>query len=246
MKKYLNFILLLILLFSFIKSNIEIKKKNLRTTEEKYPKLAAIHLKSYMNMQNIYIIDTRNNTISNKGFLKNSLILPLTMGYATWLPALVNKGSNIVLICDEDNYKNAIQNTEQLGIYTILGFALYNEIIKQSDLNIQTAEYNENTKKDVEKLVIKGKYLIDIREIKEFKETGVINEAHLIPLSTFKSDYINFPENIDIYIFCKSGGRALLGMSYLKRNGYKNKFIIMRGGVTKTIQEGYPLVPYTG
>ena len=166
------------------------------------------------------------------------------MGYATWLPALVNKGSNIVLICDEDNYKNAIQNTEQLGIYTILGYALYNEIIKQSDLNIQTAEYNENTKKDVEKLVIKGKYLIDIREIKEFKETGVINEAHLIPLSTFKSDYINFPENIDIYIFCKSGGRALLGMSYLKRNGYKNKFIIMRGGMTKTIQEGYPLAQY--
>ena len=245
MKKYLNISFLFILLLSFIKSKTFIKTKNLRAMEEKYSKLAAIHLKSYMNMENIHIIDTRDNTISNKSYLKNSLLLPLTMGYATWLPSLVNKGSNIVLICDEDNYKNALQNTEILGIYNIIGYAIYNEIIKQSDLNIQKAEYNENTKKDVEKLVAKGKYLLDIREIKEYKETGVINEAHLIPLSTFTSNYNRIPESVDIYIFCKGGGRALLGMSYLKRMGFKNKFIIMRGGMTKTIQEGYPLVPYT-
>lgn len=244
MKKYLNISFLFIFLFAFIKNKIFIKTKNLRAIEENFPKLAAIRLKRYMNDESIYIIDTRNNTISNKGYLKNSLLLPLTMDYANWLPSLVNKGSNIVLICDEDNYKNALQNTSVLGFYNILGYALYDEIIKQSDLNIKKAEYNENTRKDVEKLIAKGKYLIDIREIKEYQETGVIKEAQLFPLSLFKSDYRKITEKNEIYIFCKSGGRALLGMSYLKRFGFKNRFIIMRGGMTKTIQEGYPLVPY--
>ena len=244
MKKYLYISFLFILLFSFIKNKTFIKTKNLRAAEEKIKKLTAIHLKNYMNTNKMHIIDTRDNTISNKGFLKNSLLLPLKMSYKTWLRSLVNKGSNIVLICDEDNYEDAVDTTKELGIYNIVGYAIYKEIIKQSDLNIQKAEYNDNTKKEVEKLVTKGKYLLDIREIKEYKETGVIKEAHLIPLSTFESDYKKLPEDVDIYIFCKSGGRALLGMSYLKRIGLKNKFIIMKEGMDKTIKEGYPLVQY--
>ena len=40
--------------------------------------------------------------------------------------------------------------------------------------------------------------------------------------------------------------RAVIGMSYAKRAGYTNKFIIMKGGMNKAIQERYPLVPYSG
>ena len=39
--------------------------------------------------------------------------------------------------------------------------------------------------------------------------------------------------------------RAVVGMSYAKRAGYTNRFVIMRGGMNQTIHEGYPLVPYT-
>lgn len=245
MKKNLYISLLFIVLFSIIKTyNFVPIKNNLRTTEEKYQKLKYTQIKKYMDKRNVFIIDTRNNTISNKGYIKNSLILPLTMDYAKWLPSLVNKYSYIILICDEDNYKKAIQSTEELNMYRIIGYAIYDDIIENGVLNIEIVEYNENTKKDVEKLVQKGKYLLDIREIKEFEETGVIKEASLIPLSTFKGEKVDLPENEVIYVFCKSGGRALLGMTYLKRAGFDNKFIIMRGGMTKTIQEGYPLAQY--
>ena len=42
-------------------------------TDEKYEKLTAVHIKTMMVKPNIYIIDTRDNTISNKGYLPNSL-----------------------------------------------------------------------------------------------------------------------------------------------------------------------------
>jgi len=73
--------------------------------DEKYEKLTAVHIKTMMLKPNIYIIDTRENTISNKGYLPNSLLLPLTMSYSTWFPAVIKEGSNVVLISDEQNYK---------------------------------------------------------------------------------------------------------------------------------------------
>ena len=214
-------------------------------TDEKYEKLTAVHIKTMMVKPNIYIIDTRDNTISNKGYLPNSLILPLAMSYSTWFPAVVKEGSNVVLISDEQNYKKAIEQTVALGPYNILGYALYDELIQEASFSIQVAEYNENTKEDVEKLVKNGEYLLDIREVSEYKETGVIENSHLIPLSTFKTEYSKIPDDVDVYVFCKGGGRALLGMSYAKRAGYKNRFVIMRGGMSKTIKEGFVLTPYS-
>ena len=196
-----------------------------------------------MENKNVYLIDTRNNTISNLGYLPNSLILPLTMQYQKWLPSVVKNGSNVVLICDETNYKESLEQTEALH-HNIFGYAIFNEIVKDNNFELRAAEYNENTRKDVQKLVDKEKYLLDIREKDEFKETGVIKQAHLLPLSNFKDTYEKIPDDVDVYIFCKSGGRALLAMSFLQRAGYDFKLIIMKGGMTQTIKEEYPVVKY--
>ena len=48
------------------------------------------------------------------------------MGYSTWLPLVVKKGSNVVLISDKENYENAIKQTLALGPYNILGYVFYN------------------------------------------------------------------------------------------------------------------------
>ena len=223
-----------------------LSKSLFSSIEDRYIKYPAISIKALIPNKNLYIVDVRNNTISNLGFLENSLLLPLTMAYETWFPAVIKETSNVILICDESNYKEALEKTESLGPYHIFGYAIYDEIIKEENFNIQVAEYNENTKEDVEKLVANGEYLLDIREISEYNETGVIKEANLFPLSTFNIDYVNLPKDVDVYVFCKGGGRALSAMSFAKRAGFTNKFIIMRGGMGKTINEGYPLGPYDG
>ena len=222
-----------------------VEEEEEKSIEEKYIKFPSISMKAFIPNKNIVLIDTRNNTISNAGYIQNSLLLPLTMAYETWFPAVIKEFSNIVLICDETNYIEALKKTEALGPNHILGYAIYDEIIKEREFDIQVAEYNENTKEDVEKLVEQEAYLLDIREVSEYKETGVIKDSHLIPLSTFQTDYVNIPQDVDVYVFCKGGGRALLAMSYAKRFGYTNRFIIMRGGMSKTINGGYPLVPYS-
>ena len=34
-------------------------------------------------------------------------------------------------------------------------------------------------------------------------------------------------KDLDIYVYCKLGKRALIGMTYAQRAGYTNRFVIM-------------------
>ena len=236
------YLLLSFSLFFYIQS---IHHRFLQASDKEYVKYPAISMKAFIPNKNIFMIDTRDKSLSSEGYIKNSILLPLTMDYETWFPELIKENSNVVLICDKDNYKEALKKTESLGSYNILGYALYKEIIKDESIEIEVAEYQKNTKKQVKKLVENRKYLLDVREESECKKTGVIEQAKIIPLSTIKTDYVNIPKDEDIYIFGKQDGRALAAMSFIQRAGYKQKIIIMDGGMKKTIDEEYPLVPYS-
>ena len=117
------------------------------------------NLKNFLPRPNAYVIDTREFNVSDKGYFENSIIMPITFNYSRWFPAVINNGSNVVLICDENNYISALEQTETLGPYHIFGYAIYNEIVEQGGINVLKAEYNENTKKDVEKIVNDKEYL---------------------------------------------------------------------------------------
>ena len=73
-------------------------------------------------------------------------------------------------------------------------------------------------------------------------QTGYIKQAKLLPLSTFLNDYDKIPKNGNVFIFCRSGARSIIGMTFLKREGYTNRFVVMKGGMNRVIEEGYPLV----
>ena len=149
----------LILSFFFLIQSIHLNRikphKFLQAVDndEDYTKYPSISIKTFIPNKNIFMIDTRNNTISNEGYIKNSILLPLTMAYETWFPTVIKKDLNIVLICDKTNYKETLKKTEALDSYNILGNAIYNEIIKDDSIEIQETENNENTRKDVDKLV---------------------------------------------------------------------------------------------
>jgi len=227
----------------FLEKN-EISKDKLVNEYLGYSKMSGKELKQYVLNQKIYIIDTRDFAISATGYFPQSILCPTSM--YSWLTVIVPSGSDVIIITDEDNYQNSIDALIDLKLYNLLGYGIYNEINESSSFFIQKIEYNPNTKESIKEIVDNGENIIDIREISEFKETGVIEQAILIPLTTFQTDYIKIPKNGNVYVYCKSGMRAVVGMSYAKRAGYTNKMVIMSGGMNKAIEEGYPLVPYPG
>ena len=227
----------------FLEKN-EISKDKLVNEYLGYSKMSGKELKQYVLNQKIYIVDTRDFAISATGYFPQSILCPTSM--YSWLTVIVPSGSDVIIITDEDNYQKSIDALIDLKLYNLLGYGIYNEINESSSFFIQKIEYNPNTKESIKEIVDNGENIIDIREISEFKETGVIEQAILIPLTTFQTDYIKIPKNGNVYVYCKSGMRAVVGMSYAKRAGYTNKMVIMSGGMNKAIEEGYPLVPYPG
>ena len=171
------FLLLSFSLFFFIQPK---HHRFLQASDKEYVKYPAISMKAFIPNKNIFMVDTRDKSLSSEGYVKNSILLPLTMDYETWFPDLIKENSNVVLICDRDNYKEALKKTESLGSYNILGYALYKDIIKDESIEIQVAEYQKNTKKQIKKLIENEKYLLDVREVSECKETGVIEQAKII------------------------------------------------------------------
>ena len=221
-----------------------IKKKKESIDILKYSKFSGKDLKKYILNYNVFIIDTRDMAISAVGYIPNSILVPTTM--FSWLSSLLPAGSNVIIITDEENKNTAIDQLISLDLYKLLGYGIYNEINESASFLIQEVEYNPNTKESIQKIVDDDEYIIDIREISEYKETGVIEKAKLIPLTTFPTDFYKIPMDGDVYVYCKSGMRAVVGMTYAKRAGFINRFIIMQGGMNKAIEEGFPLVPYPG
>ena len=65
-----------------------------------------------------------------------------------------------------------------------------------------------------------------------------------MPLSTLTLKTNKIPKKGEVYLLCKTGGRALMAMSYLKKEGFRNKLYVLKGGINKTIEEGFSLVKY--
>ena len=214
------------------------------STSEQYKNLDGKTIKGLLTNTKINIIDTREADISSQGYLPNSLLIPLSMDYSKWMTTVVRRGSEVIIISDKDNFGSAIQKVKEAG-YKIYGYAIYDEIVKHVSFAIQKALYKENTKENVEKLVKEKKYILDLREDDECKETGIVENSILIPLSTLNRKIKKLPKKGDIYLFCKTGGRALMAMSFLQKARVKSKLYIMRGGIEKTIEEGFALVKST-
>jgi len=206
-------------------------------------KIDSNHLKEILKQEKIYVIDTRDIKDSEIGYIPNSILLPLTLSYDNWLPKLIPKNSAIILITHKNDHKNAIQMTRKLGYLNIFGYAYYDDWIN-SKFEVKNV-LNENiTIENIDNIKQKGEIILDVREEKEYIETGIIKDSQLISLSEFKNKKKNIESVKSVHILCKTGKRAEIAYTYLEKFGFKNTLKVLNGGITKVIEIKYPLEKY--
>ena len=244
MNKSLFYSLLILFLIS-ISSSTKFRSNSLSLISSvPYKRINASMLKESFGLKNFYVIDTREVPTIALGYISKSLIIPNSM--FKWLPSVVPKLAKIIIITDKNKYISTMKRYNSLKKYEIYGYCFYDEVIKYPYFNIEKIEYDPNTYESIQNIIKSKGNIIDIREPKEYKETGVIKEAKLIPMSTFmEKNYLNIPTNGNVYVYCYGGTRAVVAMSFIKRAGYTNKFFIMKLGISNAIKEKYPLVPYS-
>jgi len=206
-------------------------------------KIDSNYLKEILKQEKIYVLDTRNISDSEKGYIPNSIILPLTLSYDNWLTKLIPKNAAIILITYKNEQKNVIQETRKLGYLSIFGYAYYDDWIN-SKFEVKKV-LNENiTVENLDNIKQKGEIILDVREENEYIETGIIKDSQLVSLSEFKNKLKNIESIKTVHILCKSGKRAEIAYTYLEKFGFKNTLIVLEGGITKVIEIKYPLEKY--
>lgn len=81
--------------------------------------------------------------------------------------------------------------------------------------------------------------LIDVREQNEWDAGHAPNAQHL-PASELISRLGELPEDGDLYLVCRAGGRSAQATMWLNANGYDA--INVRGGMDQWFEAGLPLV----
>lgn len=85
-----------------------------------------------------------------------------------------------------------------------------------------------------------GALLVDVREKDEIESLSydvpnIIN----IPLSEFEDRYTEIPNDRDVIMVCRSGGRSLRAAGFLLNHGY-TKVMNMEHGLIRWVQKGFP------
>lgn len=75
---------------------------------------------------------------------------------------------------------------------------------------------------------LENPFLLDVREPDETAE-GIIEGAHLIPLSQLPGQIDQLPKDKEIYVICRSGNRSSRACSFLSDRGFQ--CINMTGGM---------------
>ena len=87
--------------------------------------------------------------------------------------------------------------------------------------NILNGDLEQVPVSKVRELVEVGSYIIDVREADEYSAAH-LKDAHNIPLSELRNRLDEIPQDIPVYLHCRTGQRSYNAVRILKNNGFGN------------------------
>ena len=91
------------------------------------------------------------------------------------------------------------------------------------------------------KFAQEGALLVDVRENDEVQELAYdVPNILYIPLSEFEERFQEVPQDREVILVCRSGGRSLKATYYLMNHGYTN-VTNMQYGMLRWAEKGFPV-----
>lgn len=199
---------------------------------------------SVRKQPDVVVVDSRDPSLSTRGFLRGSYLIPLNITYAIWCATLFKPEHKILFITYPGTEKESIIRLFRVGYYNILGYLEggIDTIKEKSPENIATI--NKIDYDQAKKLIDENKVdLFDVREQTEFENTGVIENSKLYPLSDLEKkieEAKKFQKPLGIY--CRTGGRATIASSIFNKYNYNNFYLM--GAFTGLVEKGVKVVKY--
>jgi hydroxyacylglutathione hydrolase len=208
---------------AYFPENVRLNKQGYNPENDNIAKakiaLSVEEFKMKSTLENVVVLDVRNQKEFVKGFIPNSIFIGIDGGFAPWVGAIIKQVETpILLVCDTDRLEEVATRLSRVGFDNILGYLKGGiEVWEQDDLasmNSITADaFNTIFQRDNEIDII------DVRKEAEYKNRHIVS-AVLNPLSNLKNDKLN--DSAENFVHCAGGYRSVIACSLLKREGIHN------------------------
>ncbi|KAL4434914.1 hypothetical protein ABPG74_021253 [Tetrahymena malaccensis] len=200
-----------------------------------------------LQQQGSIILDCRPYADFLNGFIDKSVNMSLSTKIELWISMMYScKNNNFVIICQIGKEEETFTRLARIGLDFAIKGTLQGGIdsyiqsgkVLQKVPNIDAAKFKNEIYQQ------QAPYSMDVRDEQDF-QVGHLDNSLNVPISqmseAFSSNIDHFPKDQPIYVFCNGGGRAPLGCSILKANGYQNVVHVV-GGMSKLKENGIQLI----
>ena len=168
------------------------------------------------------VIDTRHESVFEKGFVPGSVFIGLNGRFAEWVGTLVDINEPILVVTETGKEEEAIIRMARVGYDNVIGFLdggfenwknsgqAYDMVI-----SIDADEFNLDYKHDRLRVV-------DVRKESEYENGHVAGALNLV-LQQFDEQLNKLTDKEEeLYVHCQAGYRSMIAASLLKRKGYQH------------------------
>ncbi len=204
--------------------------KNNRSLIVQQPKYSLLTDKELLqgSKNNLTIIDTRSKDISAKAFIPNAINIENGKSFSTFVGSIVDYDKQIILIADASKIDDLTRKLIRIGMDNVYGYT-----DKIDAIPLQKAQL---ISKDRFKELLNDKNIqkIDVRTETEYAN-GHIEGVENIPLAQLEKSLNKIKKDQPIIIHCQSGTRAMIGYSYLLKQGFTN-VLNYSGGINEWVE----------
>ena len=212
--------------------------RTLLTEVPQLKKISIIELKEAM-AKGIKLIDARNKTDFDAGFIPGSINIQGNNAFATWAGWFLKYDEPFILLADESQLDDLTRKLMRIGLDNVYGYIPSALVWTEAGGSLEKA--NVISIGEVKELIINNNVqLIDLRGAAEYN-TGHIAKAENIFAGTLPENLDKISKDKKVIIYCQSGDRAAIAYSILAKNGYKN-VLNYSGGMNEWVNEGEPVV----
>jgi glyoxylase-like metal-dependent hydrolase (beta-lactamase superfamily II)/rhodanese-related sulfurtransferase len=193
--------------------DVELNKKGAAAFEESVKKVKAgtfitPEKLSQINVENLWVIDVRDQKAYKQGHLARSINLMECEKFDTWLGSIIQPGERFYLVGkDIEQLRQMIERTAAIGYEEQVeeAFVLKDANIESETINIQQFKGHEDDYS-----------IIDVRNSNEVEEGKIFKNSINIPLSEMRDRVNEIPTDKPIVVHCASGYRSAAGSSILQ------------------------------
>ena len=194
--------------------------------------------KNLMNLEDVIILDVRNQNEFRQGFIPGSIFIGLKGSFAPWVGSIIKDvNTKLLLVCDRGLEEEAILRLSRVGFDNCLGY-LDGGI--SSWTNSNNYDTIESISADDLSKIIERVSLIDVRKSGERSNGYLYNSKH-VSLDDFQDQINEIDKNNNNYIHCAGGYRSMIACSILKRNGY-DSVIDVKGGFSSIRNSNFKII----